>query len=454
MHPWLRSRFPAPVRTRFDMKQATINIHSRGYGSILAAVLLFLVCAIGVAVLGSYAMRTTVRRSSTGSINKEIYQAIVGNPEQGTFGYLGDSGGYPNNLNLLLVPGTNGPFVRDIPIDNGVLMDGFFGPLEYWRSIGVVAAPSTHGVVIISRGPDHVSSNTSARPNDATVAFVGTNPMAAGYITTPDNVDNMVVPDIYTSRSAINVGYTGTLTYNLSNRDTTSGTALGTCPAAYTVELISDTRGVANERILAPAGASMSLELVQGFYTMRLLANSNIVQPLYTEAVSVYPGATTTRSINTNTITTGSTPSYNLRVTNQTGANLWIRRTVAAPAADIIASLANGATSTAAVNACSTLEARTAAAGGGALIETFSMTNGAMTKTVVSGLTNTLTITDQTSPVAIVLVGNPGIAVGSVYKLRRKAFTIPRFSRVQVLGTNATSLQIFTSFAADTAVTY
>jgi hypothetical protein len=434
-------------------------MNSRGYGSILAVVLLFLVCVVGLALLGSYAIRSSERRSETGSINKSVYQAIVGNPELGTFGYLGDSGRYPDNLNQLLTPGTNGPLLRDVPMDNnGVLLDGFFGPLEYWRSIGVVAAPSTHGVVIISRGPDHTSSNTSASPNDALVAFVGTNPTVSGYATTPDNADNMVVPDIYATTSAINVGYTGTLTYNLTNRDTTSGTTLATCPAAYSLELVSDTRGATMERVIAPVGgAPLSMELVQGLYTMRLVANSNTNQTFYSESVSVYPGTTTTRSFNTNTITTGSTPAFTLRVTNQSGAALWVRRTVPGPAADIIGGvpgLANGSLGTASMNACGVLEARTAAGGGGSLLETWVMPNAITTRTVTNGLTNTLTITDQTSAVAVVLVGNPGIAVGSVYKLRRKVFTIPRFSRVQVLGTNGTQLQLFTSFASDQAVTY
>ena len=178
---------------------------------------------------------------------------------------------------------------------------------------------------------------------------------------------------------------------------------------------------------------------------MRLAANSNVNQTFYTESVSVYPGTTTTRSFNTNTVTTGSSPTFNLRVTNQSGAPIWVRRTVPGPAADIIAGLVDLSSGTASMNACGVLEARTAAGGAGTLLETWVMPNAITTRTVTGGLTNTLTITDQTSAVAVVLVGNPGIAVGSVYKLRRKVFTIPRYSRVEVLGINGTSLQVFTS---------
>ena len=49
-------------------------------------VLLFLVCVVGLALLGSYALRSSQRRVDTGSINKTVYQAILGNPETGTFG--------------------------------------------------------------------------------------------------------------------------------------------------------------------------------------------------------------------------------------------------------------------------------------------------------------------------------------------------------------------------------
>ena len=429
------------------MKRTPITRNERGYGAILAAVVLFLMCAVGIAILGSYALRNSQRRDNTGSINRDVYDAILGNAEQGTFGHLGDSGTYPSNLSELLLPGTNGPLVRDVPFDNnGVMLDGFLSPIEYWRSIGSgTVAPTTHGIAIISRGPDHVSSFglSNNNPNNAAL-FAGVAPSASTYTSTSDNLDNMVAPNIFSGGAAINVGYTGTLTYNFTNRDTSSGTTIGMCPGVYTLEIFSETRGV-TERLMAPVGPSTGpLELVQGTYVVRLLTNTaatiNAINQVYfTDSVTVTAGATTTRTVNVNSVATATSPNYTLRVRNETGANLWIYRP--RTASNLVSALATGGSALLSPNACERLQARTAAGSGGTLIEEFYMANGVTSKTfVLSTDTRNVSVTSTgTGVFGVVLSGNPGMVVGSVYKLRRQVFALPRLIRVQVITNNGTA---------------
>jgi len=56
---------------------------------------------------------------------RTVYEAIVGDPNGSTFGYLGDVGTYPGTLNDLispspLPPGWNGPYLRTARIKHGV----------------------------------------------------------------------------------------------------------------------------------------------------------------------------------------------------------------------------------------------------------------------------------------------------------------------------------------------
>jgi hypothetical protein len=293
------------------------------------------------------------------------------------------------------------------------------------------------------------------------VTFVGVKPGDPAYSTTPDNVDNLVVPDVHTSPvSAINFGYTGTLTVNLSNWDTTSGTVLPGCPMAYDLEVTSKTRGT-NDQIRIPMGSSLSMQLVQGLYTLRLAANSNTNQAYYTESVSVDAGVTTTRNIRTSTVATGSTPAFPLRVFNRTGGNVWVRRTIPGPAADVIASLAANAIGAASVNACSIIQVRDAAGGGGALLDTFAMTNSSYNRNVNDDATHTVSITTDGAPAArrqvyitVGTVGITGIPIGTVYKNRRVIFTIPRNSRVRTFDSTGNQLTNIGNLTSDQTLNY
>ena len=84
-------------------------------GSVLIAVSLALILILTLVVaLADKILREPIKRGDTGAILKEVYTGIVGNPDLGSFGYLGDTGAYPAGLNDLLtnpgVVGWNGPY--------------------------------------------------------------------------------------------------------------------------------------------------------------------------------------------------------------------------------------------------------------------------------------------------------------------------------------------------------
>jgi hypothetical protein len=98
------------------------------------------------------------------------------------------------------------------------------------------------------------------------------------------------------------------------------------------------------------------------------------------------------------------------------------------------------------MNACGVLEAWTLTGGTGTLLDTWVMPNASYTRTV-SNNTNTVTISTAGGTAArrqilftVGTVGITGIPNGTVYKLRRKVFTVPRSSRIRTF--DNTGLQL------------
>src|SRR5437016_5530689 len=71
-----------------------------------------------------------MRATTADSDLAKVYTAIVGDPKQNTYGYLGDVGCYPASLlDLVQQPGSfasgcssagwNGPYLTDVQIDSG-----------------------------------------------------------------------------------------------------------------------------------------------------------------------------------------------------------------------------------------------------------------------------------------------------------------------------------------------
>jgi hypothetical protein len=449
---------------------------SRGYTVILVAALLFIVVAFGVTLLANYAIRRNLEQRDTGAINNDVFHAIVGDPVKGMFGYIGDVGTYPADLqDLLRVPsgspaGWNGPYLRDVPLDtNGMLLDGYYSPLEFFLSNGVVASPSTHAVAIISRGPDRFSSNRITNPNIA-ASFTGILPTAPGYASANGNADNSAIPNFYASSSAFNFGYDGNLTYNLSNHDRDSNNTIGACPLMYDMMVTSRTRP--NEQVLVPFGynavagagtSTMTFDLVQGDYIMSLVANSLTSQALYSESVSVPAGGTSTRSFFTPVVRTQLGPSFNLTMRNTRpsgGANNVAFRKETPPVGACQNVPSNNGSVTFAVPACALVavyQPQNMCGTAANLIESFVMPN-AVTWRVSSATTQTLTVTNSgaTFTSVVVLTSFPPIAVGTVYAKRIKTFTIPTGTTVTITAGTSTTPLAGTPFTinATTALSY
>ena len=71
----------------------------------MTCLLLFFVAVVSVTVADRF-LKTASRRVDTGEMLRRVQEAIVGDPERETFGYLGDVGDYPATLaDLLENPG-------------------------------------------------------------------------------------------------------------------------------------------------------------------------------------------------------------------------------------------------------------------------------------------------------------------------------------------------------------
>lgn len=445
-----------------------IHARNRGYIGAIVSIILFLIVVFGLTIAANYAIRTDQKAVGTGTVERNVYFAIVGEPSKGRFGYLGDVGDYPSSLADLItdpgLPGWRGPYITDVSFDsNGSLLDSYYSPLEYFLSAGVVASPSTHAVAIISRGPDHNSSNTSTLPNVwANFNSSVTNPTLSGYKTNAFNTDNLVTPNSFVSGSAFNLGYNGTLSIVTTNKDSSSTFVPrpGACPLAYNVKIVSETRGT-NDQAYIPFGGSLTADLIQGSYKISFVANSNTSQTYYTDSVTILPGATTTRRYSLAPVATSAAqnPNFNMTLTNtlSAGALFLVNQSVSA-AGTLVAggSTVNGASHVYSVPACATVTARLTGVGG-TLEDQWVMPTAIYTRVVNGASTLTVTNIDaaKTHRQVVVLMGNPGIAVGTVYRGRIKSFVVTTGARITITdGAGANLTAPFAKVTGNTALSF
>src|SRR5437868_4524703 len=101
------------------------HLRSRGFTVIEVTVALIIIAVIAavLAPLASSLMNVTRANTAYNDLGN-VYNAIVGNPAAGTFGYLGDVGDFPTSLmDLVTIPtsglgsaagaGWNGPYLND-----------------------------------------------------------------------------------------------------------------------------------------------------------------------------------------------------------------------------------------------------------------------------------------------------------------------------------------------------
>src|SRR5947207_876128 len=223
-------RFPCRV-----LQRRTID-RSHGFAFLTLAILAFVAAAAGLTAVASFVIAKDQRRTEASELG-DIYRAIIGDPSRDQFGYLGDVGDYPHTLaDLLSAPegaaGWHGPYVTDALLSGVSFYDPFGTPVDYFLKL---APGSLDKLAIISRGPDHASSNAASNPNDST-QFTAPYPSdGATYLIAGGNADNIAYPDFSSTVAPLDYENAGGLKYNIVNKDTNvlANSVVDACPLLY-----------------------------------------------------------------------------------------------------------------------------------------------------------------------------------------------------------------------------
>jgi hypothetical protein len=371
------------------------------------------IVAMGVGVMVVFADRVldTTRADVVAAETEDIYRAIVGDGEE-RFGYVGDVGAYPASLYDLVVnpgsPGWNGPYLDDAATGNGMLLDPWGQPYEYWV-IDEVA--TSDRLAIISRGADGLSTNTAVNPNVRT-AYTGVAPSDAAYRSDARNVDNAVfpVPDP-TQADTLNVDTDGILRLNLRSFDVNPSVNAFTeaCPNLFSVVLTSIPSGTTVVPA-TPYSAGFEVTVPQGAYRV-VITRAAVTEPAVEDSVVLPPNAPSVHSYNLTGLDSRGTPQFNLTFTNMYFNTVQLRAF-----GSNLGNWNSNETSTVAVRACSVITVED----GPTTLETFTTPYanyariGGATAAAVT-VTNNLTVGVQ--------VFNNGLYVGNVKKKKSKTFS-------------------------------
>lgn len=309
------------------------------------------------------------RASTADSDMAKIYTAIVGNPAQNTYGYLGDVGCYPASLlDLVQQPASvstgctlaawNGPYLSDVRIDNSMIYDSFGGPIEYFQTYPV-AFPTTSAdqLAIVSRGPDRSSSNTATansgtgNPNVA-LSFNGKFPSDGTYSSGSGNSDNIGYPHFVDNTSLANYQSLGKLNINIQDYDDGISMNMPACPNNYNVAVVSVPRN-ANEAYVNYTSGGASMDLLQGLYLVKVFVGS-AANPAWQEQVAIVPGTLTSRNITLSGVNSSLAGSVTINIFNASGGTLTIYQGgVSTAKGTVTSAAAPGTEGTFIVNACS-----------------------------------------------------------------------------------------------------
>lgn len=293
----------------------------RGF-TLLEVVIVLAILAIlsGVLVPMAYQLFAVDRAALTEQELQAIYTAIVGVPEKGLFGYVGDVGSYPAALLDLVrqpvdatgaaVAGWRGPYVQNPRIEGGAWLDPYGRPYEYYLVAGLNVADR---MAIVSRGADGLSTNTAAVPGDA-AQYAGPPPWDPGY-PAGINADNVTYPRVDGNPEALNVKTEGDVALDVMNFDSNPkvNAFVPACPQLYTLTATSVPRRTAETSLRYVQG--LAVDLAQGQYRMNLIPQG-LNAPSWAGLVSVPPGTTLTRTLNVTGLDSSGTPPFNLTVKN------------------------------------------------------------------------------------------------------------------------------------------
>jgi hypothetical protein len=383
----------------------------RGF-ALFGLMVVLAIVAMGVGVMVVFADRVldTDRADVVAAETEDIYRAIVGDGEE-RFGYFGDVGAYPASLyDLVVNPGSagwNGPYLDDASTGNGMLLDPWGQPYEFWV-IDEVA--TSDRVAIISRGADGLSTNTAANPN-LRAAYAGVAPGDAAYLTDARNVDNAVFPIPDPSQAdTLNVSTDGVVRLNLRSFDVNPSVNAFTeaCPSLFSVVLTSIPRGTTVVPA-TPYSAGFEATVPQGAYRV-VITRAGVTEPAVEDSVVLPPNAPSVFSYNLTGLDSRGTPQFNLTFTNMYFNTVQLRAF-----GSNLGNWKSNETITVAVRACSVIEVRDPPT----TLETFTMpysnytSIGGATAAAVT-VTNNLTVGVQ--------VFNNGLYVGDVKKKKVRTF--------------------------------
>jgi type II secretory pathway pseudopilin PulG len=295
-----------------------------GFSLLEAAVALIIVAALaGLLVPMADSLVSTQRANQTASELQTIYTAIIGNPQQGTYGYLGDVGDYPNDLADLVSSsntGWNGPYISGPRTNNGILVDPYGGAVEY---VQVTSTGVADYLGLVSKGPDLTSSLGNQNSNARSAFTSATYPWLSGYSATVANVDNILYPNIIDSPGQVRYQSLGTLSYDLYNFDLNSkvNTNVPGCPALYQIKVTSVPRQANDSFTLMYNPGGASVDLIQGLWTVSI-TNTATGNMVFNEQAAVQPGGSNTRTVYLPPIDSSNTATFTLTVNNQYGAGV------------------------------------------------------------------------------------------------------------------------------------
>jgi hypothetical protein len=425
----------------------------------MVAIVVFLMATIGLVMLADFATREDQRRTDA-VVLADVYRAIVGDPSNDRFGYLGDVGDYPTELKDLIqvpgledgVPGWNGPYISDAYLDLKTFYDSFGTPIEFFlqRSPG-----SLDKLAMVSKGPDHTSSNTASNPNDS-AQFSSPFPSdGAAYLNAAGNADNLAYPDFSTSAAAVDYQDAGKLQDIILNKDTNlpGNPVVGACPLLYSLVVTSASRGSADTITLAYS-PGLSLEFVQGLYNVSI-TSSIIQRALFSQSVAIYPGRTTTHTLRAGDFDSGATPTFRLFVTNNTSSAIYIKRFGVVVGVGIVgAGVQNQDMGM--VKVCGNMTAETALVGG-SLIDNWAMPWGMDSTRVIGSAYNTLTVTNLGTSTARrhLQVIRDGVLLGTVYRRKVGDFpSIPNGAAITIRNQTGALVTSFTMGTSPQSVSY
>jgi hypothetical protein len=423
---------------------------------ILLLCVLLLLVLVFILVVANQAARDAERQGRTDKLLQNVYEGIVGNPDKGTFGYLGDAGDYPNTLldlttNVSGVRGWNGPYVNApmAPVSgNMMLVDHYGAPLEYFVNIANV---STTQLAIISRGRDHGSTNTTTNPNSR-FGFITPFPTTGTYGTS--NPDNEIYPDFVSSTNNLYRENAGMVTYTIENFDENIRVnALRTgCPGLYTIKITSVPRGSGDTISLLYPGdlwaQPLAAQLLQGVYDVEITSALS-VEAVWRERINILPGINLNRRVRAPRIDSSST-IYSGNVTLQQWNDssnvmeVWANNAQLPQQGGGSGDINGTSTKLFSVKACSKVtlgpnNGPPAQGGSGALdYETFTMPYGAHQRVSVRNTqpltTYSLTITNggtNSDVIKVVYQGPPSpsvsssaLVLGTIYKKHTRTFVV------------------------------